>query len=106
MAMTACGSEGGSIPILQQSNVHFEGCPSTPAAADSTCRATATVHNSGGAGTARQVFYYSLRTGSTKQQQTCTPDIPAIPPGGTVELTCDITIPAGAVPTDLVLSGR
>jgi hypothetical protein len=52
---------GGGAPVLQQSNVHFDGCPTTAKGAQTMCRAVATVHNTGGAGGSRQVFYYSLR---------------------------------------------
>jgi hypothetical protein len=70
------------------------------------CRAVATVHNTGAAGSSRQVFYYSLRSGGNAQQMTCTPLVPTIAAGGTATLSCDITVPAGAVPADLVLSGH
>jgi hypothetical protein len=105
--LCACGGGGGGgVPIFEQSNVHFSGCPTTPVAAPTTCSAVATIRNQGATGTSRQVFYYSLHTGGQTQQATCTPDVPTVQAGASADLTCQLTVPAGAVPADLVLSGR
>jgi len=66
----------------------------------------ATVHNIGATGSSREVFYFSLRGSAGSQQTTCTPAVPAFPADGTVDLSCDITIPPLTVPTGLVLSGH
>ena len=105
-ACAACGGTGTGAPILQQSNLHFEGCPSTPQSTETACRAVATVHNSGASGSSREVFYFSLRGSAGSRQATCTPPVQDFPANGTVDLSCDITVPPLTVPTDLVLSGR
>ena len=105
--LTACGGgAGGGVPVFEQSNVHLSGCPTAPISTPANCSAVATLRNQGATGTSRQVFYYSLRANGGSQQATCTPDVPNVPAGGTADLTCSITVPAGAVPTDLVLSGH
>ena len=106
-ACLACGSEGGGgVPVIQQSNVHFDGCPTVAQSTETRRRAVATVHNVGAAGTSRQVFYFSLRGTAGSQQATCSPTGPSIAAGGTVELSCDITVPPNTVPADLALSGH
>ena len=104
--IVACGGGGGGVPIFEQSNVHFSGCPTAPVAAPTTCSAVATIRNQGATGTSRQVFYYSLHSGGQTQQATCTPEVPTVQAGGSADLTCQLTVPAGAVPADLVLSGH
>lgn len=105
--LAACGGgAGGGVPVFEQSNVHFSGCPTAPISTPANCSAEATLRNQGAAGTSREAFYYSLRSSGGSQQATCTPDVPNVPAGGTADLTCAITVPAGDVPTDLVLSGH
>ena len=107
MLLAACGGgPGGGVPVFEQSNVHFSGCPTVAVSAPANCYAKATLRNQGATGMSRQVFYYSLRSNGGSQTATCTPDVPNVPAGGTVDLNCSITVPAGAVPTDLVLSGH
>jgi hypothetical protein len=105
-AGAGCGGAGAGVPILQQSKVHFDGCPSTPQNAETACRAVATVHNVGASGSSREVFYFSLRGSAGNQQATCTPAVQDFPAGATLDLSCDITIPPLTVPTGLVLSGH
>lgn len=105
-ATVACGGGSGGVPVFEQSNVHFEGCPTTPVQSDTTCRAAATLHNTGASGTSRQVFYFTLRLTSGDRRSTCTPDVPVVNAGAVAEVSCEISVPAGAVPADLVLSGR
>ena len=105
-ACAGCGGTGVGAPILQQSNLHFDGCPSTPQSTETACRAVATVHNVGASGTSREVFYFSLRGSAGSQQATCTPAVQDFPANGTVDLSCDITVPPLTVPTSLVLSGH
>ena len=106
LLLAACGGGAAGVPVFEQSSVHFSGCPTAPISTPATCSALATLRNQGAAGTSRQVFYYTVRLNGGSLQATCTPDVPNVPAGGTADLTCSITVPAGAVPTDLVLSGR
>ncbi len=107
LLLAGCGGgAGGGVPVFEQSNVHFSGCPTAPLSTPANCSAAATLRNQGATGMSRQVFYYSLRSNGGSQQATCTPDVPNVPAGGSADLTCSITVPAGAVPTDLVLSGH